>query len=136
MADKTPGEVAWEAYRSALVETPGQPPGGGYTSPAWEAAARAVRKQVGEELQAIEGKPGPIIAQAVTDMGRIRDIRKLAREFKVLPVPDDRDHNEEDKDDLINAIVAILDGPTREEAEACAEDAGAEPSKSPPPAKR
>ncbi len=130
---KTPGEVAWEAYISTLVETPDRAARGGYSSPAWEAAAQAVRKQVGEEIQAVEGKPAPIITQAVMDMNRVIGIRAVLATWREAKTDEDTCYFD---CDAINAICSILGEPTREEAEACAEDAGAEPSKSPPPAKR
>lgn len=79
---KTPGEVAYITYHSALAShgpTTWRPGMMDDSKAAWEAAAQAVRKQVGEELQAVEGKPMSIIAQAVIDMGRVHDIRKVVQ---------------------------------------------------------
>lgn len=141
---KTPGEVAYEAYMAAddasfpehqreklrkltWKDTRLQ------RQVKWEAAAQAVRKQLAQEMKALRFEPGPAIAEA---LGRVRNIRRLVSKFIVALVAPGRDHPEEDKDDLINAIVAILDGPTPEAAGACAETADAEQSKSPPPAER
>jgi hypothetical protein len=133
MANKTPGEVAWEAYRSALmVWTPGPPAGEDYISPAWEAAATAVRHQLGCQNRTDE----LVSAHLIRDVGMIRDIRKVIHEWRTID-PDFTEGGYYDCD-AIKAIAAILDPdePTPEEAEACAEDAGAEQSKSPPPAER
>lgn len=135
---KTPGEVAWEAYISTLVETPDRAARGGYSSPAWAAAAQAVRKQLQEEIKANWAAPGKTLR--LLGEVAVEDIVAVAELKKHLAWWHDQDWNydyEVALSALIEAVEPFLpDEPKPEAAGACAEDAGAEPSKSPPPAKR
>lgn len=61
MPDKSPGQIAYEAYRAELFTSPGIPYGEleGQTRAAWEAAARAAiaacaERRLFEHLDALE----------------------------------------------------------------------------------
>lgn len=139
-AGKTPGEVAYEAHALALVKETGIGTNAFWDSlpehevKVWEAAAQAMRKQAGEEIQASEGKPAAIITQAVMDMAAVTNLKKDLAWWDAQDWGSDYHHSLEQ---LIIAVEPFLpDEPKPESAAACAEDAGAERSKSPPPAER
>lgn len=136
---KTPGEVAWEAYISTLVKTPAGygPANGGYTSPAWEAAAQAVRKQVGEEIRAVQDMGTGAVTSAIMESRKVRDIRAILREWHAQTPKPMGEWVFHSAQDVVETIEDLLDPSPMPEAEAeCAEAAGAKPIPSPPPAER
>lgn len=120
---KTPGEVAYIAHAYALVKETGIGTNTWWSSlpghevKVWEATARAVQEEQETE--------------AASRLGALQ--RRLVR-WRARDFGSDYD---EDFEALIRIVTPFFPvEPTPEAAEGCAEDAGAEPSKSPPPAKR
>ncbi|MEE9393394.1 MAG: hypothetical protein V3W41_12905 [Planctomycetota bacterium] len=138
-ADKTPGEVA---FRAMTIEVRWRPADWGKLDPklreGWEAAASAVREQLQEEIKANWAAPGKTLRLlgevAVEDIVAVAELKKCLAWWHSQDWGSDYHHSLEQ---LIIAVEPFLpDEPTPEAAEACAENAGAEQSKSRPPVER
>lgn len=128
-ADRTPGQVAHAAYERAHVQAvgSGSPVLWGQIHsrmrPVWEAVAQAVREQVG----GMDDRG----AEAISRLGALQ--RRLAR-WEARDFGPNYDQAYQELIDIVEPFFPAE--PKLEAEEECAETAGAEQSKSPPPAER